>query len=601
MVYTINGTTSNQYIECKVQWYNSTDANTNSSKIRVELFYRRTNEGYTTSGTGTFRIFIDGTIVASADKYVNIGTEWTRVCYGDYTVSHNSDGTKSVTIIAGGQIPGTTLTSTTLSANVDLDAVQLTPVLNSFSCSTEYLDGKFTVKFKVRSTAHYHQIEVYYQGNRTKNVNLSTYSTTGEKTKQFDFLQSELYTIYESMPNGGDSEVRVALLSYKDSAYNQLVGSSNISEPIKLKIPNDATTQPTVSMTLAPTSSSTLPSPYNTLYLQGLSKVKATLTSEAKHKATIVASLITVEGENYEAPYESHILTKDGTISVKATVKDSREFYGTYYKDIEVIPYSKPYVRAKSYENEIVVARCDQSGNLSDSGTYLKIKAKVVYSKVITNNVQNNYGKIKMRWRIEGGSYTGWQTIHDSETDSNHSDEVITEPLLNGALDIKKNYQVQVIASDDLFDSAPITFSVPSDEVYMHRPAGGKSMGLGGYAQSDGNLDVYWRAMARGGVSVFDAGGGEIPLDKTLPITRDQVKEGWNPDNLDNGVYAVTSAKALKQGDTVIMYNGVLIQMTAYVDGNVKIQLALTSDETRNPFYRVYWYGNWGNWRSLKL
>ena len=100
---------------------------------------------------------------------------------------------------------------------------------------------------------------------------------------------------------------------------------------------------------------------------------------------------------------------------------------------------------------------------------------------------------------------------------------------------------------------------------------------------------------------MFDSKGNEIPLGSTMPLTRDQVAEGWNPDNLECGIYAVTSSKPLKSGDTVIMYNGVLIQMTAYVGGNVKIQLALTSDENRNPFYRVHWYGNWGNWRSFKL
>jgi hypothetical protein len=126
-------------------------------------------------------------------------------------------------------------------------------------------------------------------------------------------------------------------------------------------------------------------------------------------------------------------------------------------------------------------------------------------------------------------------------------------------------------------------------------------MGLGGYSTGDGKLDVYWKTMARGGLSLFDSKGDEIPLGSTMPLPRGQVAEGWNPNTLDNGTYVVTSSKPLKSGDTVIMYNGVLIQVNGTVDGSVKMQIALTSDENKNPFYRAYWYGNWGNWRSMKL
>jgi hypothetical protein len=350
-------------------------------------------------------------------------------------------------------------------------------------------------------------------------------------------------------------------------------------------------------MSLSPTGS--VPSKYKDLYIQGLSKVKATLTCSTKYDASVVASNITVNGVGYTNPYESGILSREGTVTVKATAKDSRGYYGTCYQDIEVIPYSKPYVRAESSESSVIAARCDSSAAFTDSGTYLKIKAKAVCSPCVSNGVQMNYGYIKFRYRKEGGSYTAWQTILDCKNDN--SDEVITPPLLNGALEKESNYQVQIIVSDDFYESAPITIVIPSENVYMHRPAGGKSMGLGGYSQGDGNFDIHWKTKARGGLSMFDSKGDEIPLDSTLPYPRGQVAEGWDPDTLENGAYVVTTSKPLKSGDTVIMYNGVLIQMNGTVDGNVKMQLALTSDETRNPFYRAYWYGKWGNWRSMKL
>jgi hypothetical protein len=327
--------------------------------------------------------------------------------------------------------------------------------------------------------------------------------------------------------------------------------------------------------------------------------VKASLGLEGKYGASIVASNITVNGSTYASPYESGILSVAGKISVKAVAKDSRGFYGTNYEEIEVIPYRRPYVSAKSNENSIIAARCDASANFTEEGTYLKIKAKACYSKITAGGAQKNYASIKYRYRKEGGAYSAWQTILDGRAQG--SDEVITPPLLGGSLDTTASYQVQIIATDDFYDSAPITIAVPSASVYMDRPAGGKSMGLGGYSSGDGNLDIFWKTKARGGLSLFDAKGDEIPLDSTMPLPRAQVSADYDPNNLANGVHVIANNYALKQGDSVIMYNGVLIQMNGDIGGNVKIQLALPVDENRNPMYRLCWYSNWSNWRSMKL
>lgn len=587
---TIYGTTSNKYIEAKVDWSSKLDAPKNSSTVTVSLYYRRTNSGYVTYGDGTFLVNVNGKEIRTT-KLLKITTgDWIYAVGGTVTVSHDDDGRKTITISASGSIPGTTLTSTSLSGTAMLDPVPRASTITSAPdmtlgepCSVTWTpsskDFAYQLEFTIGSWSH---VISTIKPNRITSYTHTGYTIPLDVAKQFSTKTATM---------------KVTLTTYELVLANYVQVGSASSKTFTVTVPENEDTKPTVSMSLS--SSSSLASPYNGLYIQGLSKVKAILDPTIKYNAPIVASNITVNGKTYDSPYESDILSQDGKVSVKATVKDSRGHYGTYYKEIDVIPYSKPYIRAKSGENSIIVSRCNSSADLTDSGTYLKIKAKVVYSKVISDGVQHNYGKIKYRYRQEGGAYSAWQTILDCETQN--SDEVITAPLLNGALDIKVNYQVQIIASDDLYDSVPYTVAVPSDAVYMDRPAGGKSMGLGGYSSGDGNLDIHWKTKARGGISLFDKEGDEIPLETILPLPFDQVNEGWNPDNLENGVYAVSSAKALKQGDTVIMYNGVLIQMTAYVGGNVKIQLALTSDETRSPFYRVYWYGNWGNWRSFKL
>ena len=567
--------------------------NTAANTSKVRILWQSTQSGESWNGytrTAKYYISINGGVETEYSVSYTLPQNSTKTIVDTtITVSHKSDGSGSVkvrtwmdTSISAGVVEQTkSLTLTTIPRASAITSASNKTLGEACLVTWTPLSSGFTYKLNFSIGSWNHTTGVIKPNQTTQ------YTYTGY-TLPLD--------VANQLPNAKTGTMKVILATYSDSDGKNQVGADS-STTFTITVPNDATTQPTVSMSLSP--SNNLPSPYNTLYIQGLGKVKATLGIETKYGATVSASSITINGVSYDSPYESGILSQSGKVTVKATVKDSRGYYGTNYKDIEVIPYSKPYVRAKSGESEIIAARCDASANFTDSGTYLKIKAKAVWSKISSGGVQHNYGNIKFRYRKEGGAYSSWQTILDCK--ANNSDEVITPPLLNGALDITSNYQVQIVAYDDFYDSVPITIAIPSDAVYMDRPAGGKSMGLGGYSSGDGNLDIHWKTKARGGVSLFDSKGDEIPLGSTLPLPRDQVQTDWNPNNLENGIYAVTNSKPLKSGDTVIMYNGVLIQMTANVGGNVKIQLALTSDETRNPFYRVYWYGNWGNWRGFKL
>lgn len=585
----------------------SGSVNTTDNTSRVRILWQSTQTGESWNGytkTATYYVSINGgEETAYSVSYTLPQNSTKTIVDATITVSHKSDGTGTVRVrtwmdtgISAGVVEkSSTLTLTTIPREATID---------SLTCDTNYFTGLMRLKYTPKSGNHYIQYNIALVTNGT-HISLETLNlgnqTASQKTFPVVLTSSELSTIYNNLPNTAvKGTLRFTLRTYSDSGYSNQIGVGNYKE-ITLTIPDDETTQPTVSMSLSP--SNNLSSPYNSLYIQGISKVKANVTPSAKYGTTILASNITVNGKTYDSPYESDILTQAGVVTVKATAKDSRGFYGTNYKRIEVIPYSKPYVSAYSGESRIIAARCDASANINDSGTYLKIKAKVVYSKVIdSNGKQQNYGKIKFRYREEGGSYLPWQTIHDSETDSNHSDEVITDKLLNVALDVATNYQVQIVAFDDLYESDPITIAVPSVKAYMHRPAGGKSMGLGGYSSGDGNLDVYWKIKARDGMSLIDTAGNETPVLASAQLNpHDQLAAGWNPDNLANGVYAVSGSKPLQVGESVIMRNGVLIQMSAYDNGSVKIQLALTSDEDRNPYYRVHWYGSWGNWRSFKL
>ena len=396
-----------------------------------------------------------------------------------------------------------------------------------------------------------------------------------------------------SQVNKKTGTMTVTLYTYSDSGATSQIGSAD-TETFTVTVPETEATKPTISMSLSPVSD--LSAPFNSLYIEGKSKVQATLDWSLKYGADAKSSNITVDGIAYGYPYESDYLTKTGSFLVKGFVKDSRDHSDTTEQTITVIPYSKPFLQAASGESNIVASRCDSNGNLKSDGTYLKIKAKIGYEKVTANGVQYNFGKIQYRYRPEGGLWSDWYTILDTKTTD--STEVTTGALLNGAMSIKTNYQVQVKAIDNLEESQPVTLFVPSDDVYMDRPAGGNGMGLGGYVQGAGNLDIYWKTKARGGLYLFTKDGEEFSADKMLPLPCGHLEEGWKPNSIANGVHEVSTYPLKDDGGNVIMDNGVLIQLAATIDGFVKIQLAFPTD-TYAPVYRIGWYGNWTGWYYL--
>lgn len=123
---TINGTTANQYIVSKIEWSSTPSTANNNSTVTASLYYRRTNyyTGTPTGGTGTFTITINGQSgSASVNFDVPNSGAWVYVCSVTKTVTHNTDGAKSITISATGGISGTTLSATYCSDTAVLDNI----------------------------------------------------------------------------------------------------------------------------------------------------------------------------------------------------------------------------------------------------------------------------------------------------------------------------------------------------------------------------------------------------------------------------------------------------------------------------------------------
>lgn len=483
------GTTSNQYIDAKIEWSVVGDIKTNASKVTASLMYKRNNTGFTTQGTGSFSITIDGTKYTS-NKYITITeNEWVTAITASKTVTHDSNGKKTLSISASGSIPDTTLTSTSVSFSEALYTIPRASTLDSLTGSNAYFNGAMTYRYTPKSSSFYNRcnISLNLDGEyiAVKTINLGKKSAS-QQTATVTLSESELSTVYKKLPETTKGTLRFTLRTYSDAEYSKQIGDAVYKE-ITLTITDDTTTQPTATMTLSPVSS--LPSPFSSFYIKGRTKVDANFTNgEGKYGAYIVSYKMSVDGKSYGSPYTSGYITSSGSVTVKGTVTDSRGRSRTYTQKITVVPYSKPKILPASGESEIICARCDADGNISESGTYLKIKAKRSYSPLVSGEEQKNFCKIRYRYQKDGGSYSSWNTI--LAADSLGSNEVSTGSLLGGALSVQSSYLVQIQAIDDVGESGETTIVVPTDRVYWHRAGSIRSYGFGEYVDDPNTFSV---------------------------------------------------------------------------------------------------------------
>lgn len=477
---TINGTTGNQYIDSKIVWSSVANADTNSSTVTAALYYKRNNTGFTTSGTGSFSITIAG-VKKSASKVMSItGSAWALAMEATVTVTHDTDGGKNITISAAGSMPSTTLSSTSCSDTVSLDTIPRASSITSAGAVT--LGKACAVKWTPLSKAFRYKLK-FVLGD----WNYTTGAIHPNITSAYTYDDYPIpLTVANQLPKAKMGTMTVYLYTYSDSGATKQVGSAS-SKTFTVTVPSNTSTNPDVTMSLSPVT--TLGSPFSSLYIQGFAKVKASFLGEGKYNADISSYKMTVQGKSYASPYQSDYLSQAGTVTVTGRGTDTRGYYTDVPKDITVIPYAKPEILPASGTAAIVCARCDSTGKLTASGTYLKIKARRSYSKVISGGVQKNFCEIRYRYRAESAaSFSSWVTL--LARDNVATDMIDHAPIANIVSSVKTTYVVEIGVVDDIGKAASVKMVVPTDTVTVHLRRGGKAIGIGKYAEEDGVVDI---------------------------------------------------------------------------------------------------------------
>lgn len=208
-------------------------ATLNKSKVSVDIYVRRTSS-YTT-GNFTGSMTIDGTS-QGFNTYATVQTSWVLVGHYEKDVSHNSDGSKTITI--SGVINGPTETSlegrtVTGSGSATLDTIQRMSSITNFenlgdSQGRNSVEGTFKLDYTRYNSSFTDNLVLEYFD---RSVNPATWTTLKtitnfESGATFTFNNTELQTLYNASPTTTMVNIRVYLKTYSGQT---LIGESTRS------------------------------------------------------------------------------------------------------------------------------------------------------------------------------------------------------------------------------------------------------------------------------------------------------------------------------------------------------------------------------------
>lgn len=398
-------TSSNQYIVGSLNWSSTPNTAGNYSDVYVEMRMWRNNSGYTTYGTGSWNIYINGdTSYASPTISLTYDSNTYIMSYS-VRVYHNADGTRSIGINCGGGISGTSYSATYCNggsgATITLDTIPRAsqPTL---SAGTTPVGSSVTISTNRASTGFTHTISY-------------AYGSIGKTTIATGVSDNTSWTLPTSLASQTPSATSGTGTIYCDT-YNggTLLGTKTVS--FTASIPNTVTFQPSVGAVTTSETVSGVSALSLGKYVQGLSNVSFSITGIAGvFGSTVSTAKVTFNGTTYNASvsngtatWTTGVLAVSGTLNYSVTVTDSRGYTDAspITGSITVLPYTAPLITSFSAK------RCDSNGNLDEIGTYLFIDRDGTASSLKNGSaVEKNTLACTVAWSPKGQN--SWTTMSE--------------------------------------------------------------------------------------------------------------------------------------------------------------------------------------------
>ena len=442
-------------------WENSKNVADNSTNIGYKLSLVSSNGWpYASGGSYPWSIKDNGVVKASGTiSSYNVPSGGTyQIAAGNFNVTHNNDGAKWCDFYA----------EFTSSAHGYIDVyggMQLVTIARAstptLSASTVDYGSDVTIYTNRASTGFTHNMWASFSGEAV--VIGNSYTTSATWTVPL--------TMMNKIPNATSSFCTIYVDTYSGDTF---IGTKTIV--LNTTVP--ASVVPTIT---SKTHAEAVAGLFANIggYVQGISKVSATLAGDGTYSSTIKGYEITIEGKTYTGTsVTSGLLSGSGSSTITYKVTDSRGRTATGANTITILAYTQPTLTSFS-----AVRKDGES-------TTLQVEWSGTFSHLTANNQATMaiYTKLK--------TATDWGTAKNSVNSTTGTYTGLIE--LTGYPDTS-SYDVKVVFYDEFTAGAPSTQIVTVGTAIV--PMSWSRTGIGaGKVWEQGALDVGGDAFISGNI-----------------------------------------------------------------------------------------------------
>lgn len=467
----------------RVDWSATQNVGSNSSKITAVMYLVQASSwGLNIASRSDNKTTINGTAYTWTSPAINNGggktTKLATVTSGNIT--HNADGTKSVTISVtfelNATISGTYRDTITASDTITLNTIPRA-TQPSLSASSADMGAAVTVTMDRASSSFTHDLS--YKLPSGSYVSIAT-----ERGASYSWTVPD---VASSIPNATSVKLTLRCVTKNGSTT---VGTKYAY--LTAKVP--ASVVPPAPTLAIEEATEGLAAQFGA-YIQGKSTLAVSVAATGIKGSTVEAIHTTVLGKTYTgAAFTTGLLTSAGTVTLSTKVKDSRgRWSAAKTTTVTVLAYSTPKVQA------LRVFRVDSAGAADEQGEYIRVD----YRYAVTSLGSKNTASAVIEYKRT--SADTWEVLL---TDAALSADTSVKP---SAPTFSSDYQYDVrITVVDWFDAfATYTATLPTGLVILDLLANGRGVAFGKVAETEG-IDLGWDIVgfeAVSGAGVLSLGG----------------------------------------------------------------------------------------------
>ena len=380
---------------------------------------------------------------------------------GQTTVAHNADGSKSFSYSFSQEF-GITFSGSSIGTKSGSGTGTLTTIPRAttptLSASSANMGASVTINTPRASSSFTHDLAYSFAGSSW--VSIATGVTTSKAWTVPDLATS--------IPNTTSGTMTIRCITKNGSTT---IGTKTVL--LTAKVPTSVV--PSISAVTLAEATAGLAAQFGA-FIQGKSKVKATITAAGAKGSTIKSYSTTFQGTTYTgSSWTSGLLSSSGTLSMVTKVTDSRGRTASKTTTLTVLVYKKPQV------TEFVVRRVNTDGLADFNGT----RASLAYVYSVASL---------------GGKNTAAMAItYKRSTETAWSDAILTGSSLEGSgvvlsseeFSTDYQYDLRIQVTDWFGAVSTYTAVLPSGAVIFDIRADGLGMAFGKTSELPG-VEFGW-------------------------------------------------------------------------------------------------------------